>query len=84
MEEIMTQDRLLLVKADDMSKLKLKLDELAPISLIKEEGDEFMIAVEEQYSPADVNKMFAEKSIYLSGIKEYKRNLESTFLEIVK
>jgi ABC-2 type transport system ATP-binding protein len=84
MEEIMTQDRLLLVKADDMSKLKLKLDELAPISLIKEEGDEFMIAVEEQYSPADVNKMFAEKSIYLSGIKEYKKNLESTFLEIVK
>lgn len=84
LEEIMTHDRLLLVKADDMNKLKSKMDEWSPISFVKEEGGEFMIAVEEQYSPADVNKMFAENGVYLSGIKEYKRNLESTFLEIVK
>lgn len=84
LEEIMTHDRLLLVKADDMSLLKLKLDEFESMSLVKEVGDEFMIAVDEQFSPADVNKMFSEKGIYLSGIKEYKRNLESTFLEIVK
>lgn len=84
LEEIMTHDRLLLVKADDMADLKSKLDEIAPISFVKEESGEFMIAVEDQFSPTDVNRMFAEKGIYLSGIKEYKRNLESTFLEIVK
>lgn len=84
LEEIMTHDRLLLVKAEDMDDLRSKLNEFDSMSLVKEEGDEFMIAVDEQYSPSNVNKMFAEKGVYLSGIKEYKRNLESTFLEIVK
>ncbi|MDX1651358.1 MAG: ABC transporter ATP-binding protein [Brumimicrobium sp.] len=84
MEEILTQDKLLLVKSENLDDLNVFINSSDAITLIKELNGEFMIAVDEKYSSADINKMFAEQNIYLSGLREYKKNLESTFLEIVQ
>jgi ABC-2 type transport system ATP-binding protein len=82
--EIMTHDRILLVASQEKDQLMGAIAALSAINFIKEEQGELMIAVEEQLTPSDVNRMFAEKGIYLSSLREYKKNLESTFLEIVQ
>ena len=82
--EIMTHDRILLVASEEKNQLMGAIAALNEINFIKEEQGELMIAVEEQLTPSDVNRIFAEKGIYLSSLREYKKNLESTFLEIVQ
>ncbi len=82
--EIMTHDRILLVATEEKDQLMGAIAVLSEINFIKEEQGELMIAVEEQLTPSDVNRIFAEKGIYLSSLREYKKNLESTFLEIVQ
>ncbi len=84
MDEIMTQDRMLMVKAENPSKTKAIIENTDYISLLDEVDDELLIAVDEKYSNAQINQVFAENGIYLSGLRDHKKNLESTFLEIVK
>tara|TARA_B100000508_G_scaffold140085_1_gene139956 strand:+ start:48636 stop:49529 length:894 start_codon:yes stop_codon:yes gene_type:complete len=84
LEEIMTQDRMLMIKADDLDKAKKVIDTTDHISIIDEPVGELLIAVDEKYSNAEINKLFAENEVYLSGLRDHKKNLESTFLEIVK
>jgi ABC-2 type transport system ATP-binding protein len=84
LEEIMTQDRMLMIQADDLAKVKEVINSTDYISIIDEPVGELLIAVDEKYTNADINKVFADKGIYLSGLKTHRKNLESTFLEIVK
>lgn len=84
LDEIMTQDRMLMIKAEDTEKVKSVINATDHISIIDEVIDELLIAVDEKYTNAQINQMFAEKGVYLSGLRDHKRNLESTFLEIVK
>jgi len=84
LEEIMTQDRTLMIKADDLEKAKAIIKSVEHISIIDEVINELLIAVDEKYTNAQINQMFAEKGVYLSGLRDHKKNLESTFLEIVK
>lgn len=82
--EIMIQDRVLLITADDKEQTLSIIESRPEMSLIKEENGELMVAVDEQLTPSDVNRIFAERGVYLSSLREYKKNLESTFLEIVQ
>lgn len=84
LEEIMTQDRMLMIKADDTEKAKKVIEGADHITLIDEVIDELLITVDEQHTNAQVNQLFAEKGVYLAGLRDHKKNLESTFLEIVK
>lgn len=84
LDEIMTQDRMLMIKAEDTEKVKAVIDSTDHISIIDEVVDEILIAVDEKYTNAQINQTFAEKGVYLSGLRDHKKNLESTFLEIVK
>jgi ABC-type multidrug transport system ATPase subunit len=84
LEEIMTQDRMLMIRADDIEKAKSVINSVEHISIIDEVINELLIAVDEKYTNAQINQMFAEKGVYLSGLRNHKKNLESTFLEIVK
>ncbi|PHR43928.1 MAG: ABC transporter ATP-binding protein [Fluviicola sp.] len=84
LDEIMTQDRMLMIKAEDTEKIKAVIDSTDHISIIDEVVDEILIAVDEKYTNAQINQTFAEKGVYLSGLRDHKKNLESTFLEIVK
>jgi ABC-type multidrug transport system ATPase subunit len=84
LSEIMTQDRLLLVKSEDMDKLKKEIESISFIRFMKEQENEFLIAVDESINASQINKTLAERGIYLSVLKEYRTNLESTFLEIIQ
>lgn len=84
LDEIMTQDRMLMIKADDIEKVKSVINSTEHISIIDEVINELLIAVDEKYTNAQINQLFAEKGVYLSGLRDHKKNLESTFLEIVK
>ncbi|MGM0478262.1 MAG: ABC transporter ATP-binding protein [Bacteroidota bacterium] len=84
LEEIMTQDRMLMIRADDLKKTKTVIKTIDYISIIDEVMDELLIAVDEKYTNAEINEVFAENGVYLSGLRDHKKNLESTFLEIVK
>lgn len=84
LDEIMTQDRMLMIKAEDIEKVKSLINSINHISIIDQAVDELLIAVDEKYTNAQINQLFAEKGVYLSGLRDHKRNLESTFLEIVK
>ena len=84
LEEIMTQDRMLMIKAEDLAKAKAVINATDHISIIDEPVGELLIAVDEKHTNADINKLFAEKGVYLSGLRDHKKNLESTFLEVVK
>jgi len=84
LDEIMTQDRMLMIRADDMEKAKSVINSVEHISIIDEVINELLIAVDEKHTNAQINQMFAEKGVYLSGLRDHKKNLESTFLEIVK
>lgn len=82
--DIMSQERRYLIKADDLQKLLKGLEGLPEIHAVKEHEQELMISVSDQFRAAELNKQLAEKAIYLSGIREYRKNLETTFLEIVE
>ena len=84
LSEIMIQDRVLLVMADNKELMLSIIENRPEMSLIKEENGELMVTVDEQLTPSDVNRIFAERGVYLSSLREYKKNLESTFLEIVQ
>ncbi|WP_107037364.1 ABC transporter ATP-binding protein [Brumimicrobium mesophilum] len=83
LEEIMTQDKLLCIGADSNDELKLALETIPQMKFVRDISPNILIGVEENISNAMVNKMLAEKGVYLNTIMPYKKNLESTFLEIV-
>jgi ABC-2 type transport system ATP-binding protein len=82
--DIMSQERRYLIKADDLQKLLKGLEGLPEIHAVKEHEQELMISVSDRFQASELNKQLAEKAIYLSGIREYRKNLETTFLEIVE
>ncbi|TNE56323.1 MAG: ABC transporter ATP-binding protein [Bacteroidetes bacterium] len=84
LDEIMTQDRILMLKSEDSARLKEVIMQLDSLNFIREVDQEIMISVDDHLNPADINKKLVEHGIYLSGIREHRKNLESTFLEIVK
>lgn len=84
LDEIMTQDRMLMIKADNIESIRKVINSTDHLNLIDDSGEEILIAVDEAYSNADINKIFADNGVYLAGLRDHKKNLESTFLEIVK
>lgn len=84
LDEIMTQDRMLMIKADNIESIRKVINSNDHLNLIDDSGEEILIAVDEAYSNADINKIFADNGVYLAGLRDHKKNLESTFLEIVK
>ena len=83
-QEILSQERLVLLKARDLTKLKEIIDQSSDVKFIEIREDELIVSVADEFETDLLNKMIAEKGIYLSGIKEHRKNLETTFLEIIK
>lgn len=82
--EILTQERLVMLKAPDLRHLAETLKDFPECGFVREEGDELLISLHEHIDPSEINKKLSDRGIYLSGIKEHRKNLESTFLEIIK
>ena len=73
-----------MLKAQDLRALAEALKNFPECELVKEEGGELLISLHENIDPSEINKKLSAQGIYLSGIKEHRKNLESTFLEIIK
>ncbi|MCE3296049.1 MAG: transporter ATP-binding protein [Crocinitomicaceae bacterium] len=82
--EILTQERLVMLKAPDLRALAEALKNFPECGFVKEEGGELLVSLNENVDPSEINKKLSSQGIYLSGIKEHRKNLESTFLEIIK
>lgn len=83
LDEIMLQEKVMKINADDLSLLKDAVDSIPSLKFINTVIDGMLISTDENISAAQVNQMIAEKGVYLSALSVYKKNLESTFLEII-
>lgn len=84
LSEVMTQERFLLVKSNNMDELKRAIDQSRHAKFVKMIDQEIMISIDDDLEPSLLNKELCDQGIYLSSIKEHRKNLESTFLEIIK
>jgi ABC-type multidrug transport system ATPase subunit len=82
--DILTQEKRFLVKSGDLGQLQTLLSGISGIHSVKPMDNELLIAVEDTFDPSQLNRQLAEKGIYLSGLREYRKNLESTFLEMIE
>lgn len=82
--DIMSHEKRFLVKAEDMLQLQTALTGIAGIHSVKPSENELMIAVDDAFDASSLNRQLAEKGVYLSGLREHRKNLESTFLEIIE
>lgn len=83
LDEIMIQDKVLCIGSDKIEELKLALSSIPELKFLKDLDPNILVSVDGDISNAMVNKILAEKGIYLNTLMLYKKNLESTFLEIV-
>ena len=84
LSEVMTQERLLMLKSANLSELKNAVERISAVKFISIKEDELLVAISDDYDPANLNKELAGLGIYLSSIREHRKNLESMFLEIIK
>lgn len=82
MKSILTAKSRLLLSANDPAELESALRQMSDIEV--NETTDGMIAVTTDVFAGELNKRLAEKGIYLSGLTEQKKNLESTFLELIE
>jgi ABC-type multidrug transport system ATPase subunit len=83
LNQIMSQEQLFLVKADDLAALKSVVEDQLDMHFLKDIDGELLISCALSEA-SKVNRLFAEKGSYLSGLREYRKNLETIFLEIVE
>jgi ABC-type multidrug transport system ATPase subunit len=83
LNQIMSQEQLFLVKTADLAALKAVIEDLLDVKFLREMDGELLIS-SGLSEASSVNRLFAEKGIYLSGLREYRKNLETIFLEIVE
>lgn len=84
MNQIMSQEQLFLIKSADMNQLKQLITDSSDMKLISEKEGEFLISAGNITDGADLNKQLAQQGIYVSGLREYRKNLETIFIEIVE
>lgn len=85
MSEILTQKKNFLLKANDLELLRKTLSDSGNF-LIADFSDPSFLLVEpkEMLNGEQINKLLVEKGIYLSELKEYKKSLETIFIETVQ
>lgn len=81
--EIMTQDKLLWIGASDLAKLKELTEKIDGIRYLKTENNLLLIGAEDATTPDQINALFAKEGVYLNHLALHRKNLESTFLEII-
>lgn len=82
--DILRQESTFLLKAEDNAALQQQLSDLGDVRIVRTVGDEIEVAVGEGFSPSQLNRRLAEKGVYLSGLREHRKNLETTFLEMIE
>lgn len=81
-DEILTDKHLLELKAENMEALKQALDEIAMVAGIKEDRDKLIVEITAESNPGELNKILANKDIFLTHLLAKEKSLEKFFLEI--
>lgn len=84
MKEIMTQDFLFRLKAQDISKLKSSLGNIGKLEIVEETEDGIIVKSQEKLDGSNLNKALVEQGIYVSELHEFQKSLETIFLEKLK
>lgn len=81
-DEILKEKSLVELKSEDMSKLKLTLEQINIVEGIKDDKDKLIVEISPEASPATLNKLLVEQDIYLTHLMSKEKSLEKFFLEI--
>lgn len=83
LDEIMIQDKVLCIGSDNIEELKMAIEGIPELKFLQDLEPNILVSVDGEIPNALVNKMLAEKGVYLNTLMLHRKNLESTFLEIV-
>lgn len=81
-DEILTEKRLLEVKATDMSLLKSKLETMEMVSDFREERDKLLVEIQAETKVDEFNKALMSEGVALIHLMAKEKSLEKFFLEI--
>lgn len=84
MSDLLLQRKSYRLMADDREKLLSVLGGLQQVKILTNEPDSLMVELDENLTGADLNRLVAEKGIYLSELHAYQKSLETIFLERMK
>lgn len=83
-ESVLSENPLIEMKARDMQKLRIILDQMDWVLQYKEEAGLVLMSVKEHMKAEDVNRLLAEKGVYLQHLAIRKKSLENYFLETLE
>ena len=81
-DEILTEKRLLEVKAADMVLLKSKLETMEMVSDFREERDKLLVEIKAEIQVDEFNKALMSEGVALTHLMAKEKSLEKFFLEI--
>lgn len=85
MKDILLQKKNFLLKATDLELLRKTLQESGDFTFgTYSDTNYILVEPKEVISGDQINKSLVEKGIYLSELREYKKSLETIFIETVK
>ena len=82
--EILGDDYLYVLKADDMDGLKNALKDIEATASITQDTDCLSVGFSDDLLPANLNKLMFDKGIILTHLEKKQKNLEAQFLELTK
>jgi len=83
-EDIIGGARQIVVGARNLSEIEALLPSIEGVSLHKSNERQIVLDVSGDISTEQINKLFFDKGIVLSELREIKKSLEDQFLEITK
>jgi ABC-2 type transport system ATP-binding protein len=82
--EILGDDYLYILQAEDMTKLKSALGKIEATTNIDNDVNHYSVGFSEDISPAKLNKMMFDEGVTLTHLEKRQKNLEKQFLELTK
>jgi len=84
MTDLLLQRKSYKLMADEPEKLLSVLRSLSQVKILTEDSDSLMVELDDNLTGADLNRLVAEKGVYLSELHAYQKSLETIFLERMK
>ncbi len=84
MTDLLLQRKSYKIMADDQEKLISVLQGIPSVKILSRDSDSVMVELDDPLTGTDLNRMIAEKGIYLSELHAYQKSLETIFLERMK
>jgi len=84
MTDLLLQRKSYKLMADDREKLLSVLGNLSQVKILTQDTDSLTVELDEHLTGADLNRLVAEKGVYLSELHAYQKSLETIFLERMK